>query len=663
MGCGLCAPKAAQYKSSAVSPSGQSVGKAFSEEAHASASRVRPDSWRAGREAPVTASDAAEEAPEGPREGPRDAAEAEPSAQVDLPGMPQGKAAESSPVREPEGKEAKEAAKTEIQVSNCKAEDEKCEPASARVQVPAVRPKSSPKAKASSPKAASSPTEAKEDSSDESVDEEEMEATLRAVASVLTPRRQSEEGKVPEASVPLPPPRKVSAVSGQLAVTARSTRPLYEITSPMSKPQVDSLPFPSVTVSTSTQLLLLKWARWGRNNCRIKQEEQIKSMQHRRFPRSPPPVQLSPQPTPRESIPRGSASGGASPDSSSPRTGAAAWRAGGELGMGTTVHSREGGSPGRAFDLAELREDQRDSMAQQGTRMKLTRGLGGGAAQAHSLGTPGFGVDTPGFPGGSGVASADASVVSSGVASPVKGGVMSPWILEAEALCEETEDEGSPGGGGWGLEPEIDSLLMLEQEILGKRSHAVELHISKDLSPLQPKEEDQPVLDEDELQQVELFEESPSKKSVEAASERLQDTPYSEPHQVPEDLSSALAGFEYVIGEQVSYYSASHGAWMPAKIVERKSRTIYVIDKQMRGCLAKVRASELVSEKEEKSNPVLRAFTMLEKSEKKQKKRPSSARSSTSASSKPRSATPAAPAVTVPGRGRIVRDDFSDEED
>ena len=135
----------------------------------------------------------------------------------------------------------------------------------------------------------------------------------------------------------------------------------------------------------------------------------------RRFPRSPPPVQLSPQPTPRESIPRGSASGGllsilfvssepiitnplihcvcvrsfvfcsgASPDSSPPRTGAAAWRAGGELGqvgvttlpdqkkseeslrfalengvrgMGTTVHSREGGSPGRAFDLAELREE------------------------------------------------------------------------------------------------------------------------------------------------------------------------------------------------------------------------------------------------------------------------------------------------------------------
>ena len=300
----------------------------------------------------------------------------------------------------------------------------------------------------------------------------------------------------------------------------------------------------------------------------------------RRFPRSPPPVQLSPQPTPRESTPRGSASGGllsiffastepiitnplcvcvcvypvllccclgASPDSSPPRTGAAAWRAGGELGqdkcvflpvprchvagsykltestvrfafenvvrgMGTTVHSREGGSPGRAFDLAELREEPASKFSNMQhlvrilhefylayhTDLKLVhvnrssvilwpnrgRGrfkfvlfaqrlfphnlaqdeadswLGRGCSSSTQPGNtwlrscrstelnksqpstvqnaptpPSWTAvsfmwfcseavcgtqDTPGFPGGSGVASADASVVSSGVASPVK---------------------------------------------------------------------------------------------------------------------------------------------------------------------------------------------------------------------------------------------------
>eukprot|EP00434_Breviolum_minutum_P035179 symbB.v1.2.031135.t2/scaffold3581.1/size55290/4 len=661
MGCGLCAPKAARYKSTAVSPSAQSVGKAFSDgEAHAgpSASRGRPDSWRAGREAAPAKSEDSVEAGQGPREGPRDAAEAEPSPQVELPGMPEGRIVQAEICEEPD-----KDVSTQTQAKHDRAEGADRAVLSEPAQ-PAIRPKSSPKSKASSPKAKEKPTE-DEDSSDDSVDEEEMEATLRAVAEVLTPRRQSQARKATEAGaagesctmhgfqrfqtkapVPQPPPvrSKVSTIS------APSTRPLYEITSPMSKPQVEDLPFPPVKVSTSTQLLLLTWARWGRNNCRIKQEEQIKSLQHRRFPRSPPPpVQLSPQPTPRESTP-----GGSSP----PRTGAAAWRAGGELGMGTTVHSREGGSPGRAFDFAELREDQRDSMAQQGTRMRLTRGLGGSAAQAHSLGTPGFGVDTPGFPGGSGVASADASVASSGVASPVK----------AEALCEETEEEGSPGGGGWGLEPELDTLLMLEQEILGKRSQVVEPQVSEDSIKPQKEVEDQAVLDEDELERVEMFEESPSKKSVEAASDRLHETlpspivPDSPEERVYEilelceqqrlcwevqDPSAEFAGSQYVVGEKVSYYSASHGAWMPAKIVERKSRTIYV------------RASELVSENEEKTNPVLRAFTMLEKSEKKQKKRPSSA-TSARASSKPQSG----PAVTVPGsRGRIVRDDFSDDSD
>lgn len=609
MGCGLCAPKV-QNKPSSVSPSAQSVGKAFATDAEAS----RPRSWRA-REAssepegaeggPVGAAAAEAEAAEA-REGPRAAASALSQDQAELPGMPESKAeAEKGKAQEPDVLE------TVLEEEPKQGKMEKTE------------------------KEPTEQTAEGADSSDESVDEEEMEASLRAVAEVLTPRRGNEAGMETKAPMPQPPPVR------QAPISARSSRPLYEITSPMSKPQAELPPFPPVTVSTSTQLLLLTWARWGRNMCRIKQEEQIKSLQHKRFPRSPPPIQLSPQPTPRESSGSGAA----------PRTGAAAWRAGGELGMGTTVHSREGGSPGKAFDLAELREEQRDSMAEQGARMKLTRGLGSSAAQAHSLGTPGFGVDTPGFPGGSGVASADASVASSGVASPVKGGQMSPWILEAEALCEETEEEGSPGGGGWGLEPELDTLLLLEKEI---RSGQREPILPEDITHIK---EDQPVLDEDELQRVEMFEESPKKS--EAGSDRpdrLQEVKSEQPEEPVADPETNASTFEYVVGEKVSYYSASHRAWMPARIVERKSRTIYVIDKQMRGCMAKVRASELVSEAEERNSPVLRAFTMLEKAERR-RKRPSSA-ASTTTSSKPHSP------VTVPGnRGRIVRDDFSDDSD
>ncbi|CAJ1343234.1 unnamed protein product [Effrenium voratum] len=476
-------------------------------------------------------------------------------------------------------------------------------------------------------------------------------ATLRSVAS-LTPRRNSEDGQAAAEALPQPPPeRQNRSTEPKMPKVVQTARPLYEITSPLSAP-LAALPqalFPNVEVSTSTQLLLLTWARWGRNACRIKREETIKEMQHRRFPRSPPPkpVPLSPQPTPR-APPRGESPAESAAESPSRLAGAAAWRAGGQLGMGTTVHSREGGSPGRAaFDLADLREEQRDSMAEQGARMKLTRGLGGSAAQAHSRGTPGFGLDTPGFPGASGAASADASVASSGVASPVtKGGQMSPWLLEAEALCEEeTEDEGSPGGGGWGFEPETDTLLMLEQEILGKRGTTQ--------APVKDQqEEDKPVLDEDELERVEVFEESPTKKNVQGASDRLQQLAEPRPPQEP-----SYSAFEYVVGEKVSYYSSSHGAWMPARIVERKSRTVYIIDKQMRGCLAKVRASELVSEAEERTNHVLRAFTVLET-----RQRPSSAMSSTRASSRPQSPAPAATKLPV-SRGKIVRHDFSDDED
>ncbi|CAE7227096.1 FEN1 [Symbiodinium natans] len=381
----------------------------------------------------------------------------------------------------------------------------------------------------------------------DNVDEWEMEATLPALAVQLrhgeTPGRSSLAKKktaaAPETSwqleeaevcVPVPPvsPAAQASPSGQMSAASEELLHLPlsheagsskagDDNSPLSEPIVQAVskaePFPSdVEVSTSTQLMLLTWARWGRNAWRIKQEDQIKQMQHRRFPRTPAPPRepLSPQPTPRERLTETPGSTPSGSPASRPRTGAAAWRAGGELGMGTTVHSREGRSEGRderndRFAFAELREEQRDSMAQQGARTKLVRALGGNAATAHSTGTPGFGVDTPGFPA-SGAASADASVASSGVASPVKGGQMSPWILEAEALCEESEEDASPGGG-WSLDPGPDNLLVIEEELHGQQ---------KKVEPAAQANEDQEVLDEDELERVEMFEESPSKKSTQA---------------------------------------------------------------------------------------------------------------------------------------------------
>ncbi|CAE7425090.1 FEN1 [Symbiodinium sp. CCMP2592] len=352
--------------------------------------------------------------------------------------------------------------------------------------------------------------------------------------------------------------------------------------------------------------------------------------------------------------------------------------------MGTTVHSREGrevreGRDDRGFAFAELREEQRDSMAQQGARTKLVRALGGSAATAHSTGTPGFGVDTPGFPGASGAASADASVVSSGVASPVKGGQMSPWILEAEALCEARAVNARLAPRSWAPFSEVALGNRGEEipcfHIVKQRSDNLLLSIEEELrqpgkaekvaEPPQPPEpavqaNDDHVLDEDELERVEMFEESPSKKSAQEKTSPPHDpAARAAEEKPPAKDDSAHQPFEYMVGEKVSYYSSSHGAWMPARIVERKSRTIYVIDKQMRGCLAKVRASELVSEREEEKNPVLRAFDVLEvhaRAPSNRQTRPTSAtRSGSSPKGRSGSPSPATPTRLPGNRGKVTK--------
>jgi len=662
MGCGMCAPKSSQYRAAAVSPTGgkgktlpaDAAVDSVSTEGHFRKAKAKGKA-KAREGATVPAPERCERLPTPPSPGPREAAEAAPGEALELPG------AALPPELE----------LTALPICQEESPGEQAAPQGAAHADSAAEHRSSPSQREggsitdATELRKASPAKNSQEWSDDESEEEDLEAAMRAAASVLTPRSGT--------GAPLEPASQPSEPSrGAGAVTPRSLGVLYG--------------FPDdVDLSTSAQLILLRWARWGRNSWRCKEEEKIKAMQHMKFPRSsrppPPQVVLSPQPTPTGTPRAEEKSSASSPPKQQPQlTGAARLRAGGAASLGDTITSRDGWVRHSASaDLFDgLREEQRDSMDEQGTRVKLTQGLGAAAATAFSTGTPGFGTDTPGFPvshsgAASGTASMDASVASSGVASPVKGGQLSPWILEAEALVEENEDDDSPCGpaapaAAWALEPSADSLLLsLEEELLGpseKEARAAQPPPKVEEYDVDASEA-APALDMDELDQVQMFQESPKKKALEAEKPEEKHSSNSEVQTEEPSKPLDVEPPGYKVGELVSYFSASHNAWMPARVVERKSRSIYLVDKQMRGCLSKVKASDLVSEREEKANPVLRAFTAFtafeERSVKDQPKAGSGVKSPGSSSTRASTGSQS-PAATRP-RGKVVRDDFSDDSD
>lgn len=581
-------------------------------------------------------------------------------------------------------------------------------------------------------------------------------------------------------TAPEPPPEEPP-----LDVDAELDRALAQLTAEISSSA--RVVLPDVEVSPESREMISTWARWGRNSLRMREEIRIKELQHVKYPkqhrqRPPATPPLSPQSTPRATTPRQQSKDALNSTLGRMDSTPGRMSARGQHGEHVASRSaRKGPRPSSIFE--ELVQDQRETMAETGARMRLTSTLGPGAAQANSTGTPGFGVATPGF-AASGIqsrasASGTASVASSGVASPMAGGAISPWLLEAEALVnEDSGDEPPHIAAAWGLGPllleeipeaDVPEFKALKSPLKGFRGFGF------DLPAPQQEQEEQELADDDddELNQVSMFVESPQK----SVPTRLPpppeepapdiDDPVDDPVEPPErrrrqrtpggsragskraggqlaesnhgspssedsscrglsfeaqyaevlSTSSTAVGsqaYEYEVGEKVAYWSRSACSWLPAVVVERRSRRVYLIDKQGRGCHAKVRASELVSRAETDADPVLRGLQALGEGS---ASRPTSACSAKSARAgggggeSPRFHTPQAPArasapspatlrqltprtgaaalqqmtprtgkealqqltprargaalgqMTPRTRGRIVRDDFSDDSD
>eukprot|EP00929_Paragymnodinium_shiwhaense_P071172 TRINITY_DN36194_c0_g1_i1.p1 TRINITY_DN36194_c0_g1~~TRINITY_DN36194_c0_g1_i1.p1 ORF type:complete len:819 (+),score=160.10 TRINITY_DN36194_c0_g1_i1:285-2741(+) len=419
--------------------------------------------------------------------------------------------------------------------------------------------------------------------------------------------------------------------------------------------------FPQVEVAFATRKLLLTWARWGRNSLRIQKEEKLKALQHVRYPRTVPIV-ISPQPTP-QSTPRGN-SGRSAPAALTPAKSLLAERsrwaasAGNPVGRGELARRQPGGDK-RSFLFDTLKEEQQEEMDAQDMKLKLCSKFGvDPKASTPSSSTPGFGQETPNFVGaqsrGSASASIAASIMSSGVASPQANGQVSPWLLEAEALvCNTSEEEDNVDVlktgkekvktlAAWGFAPE--AVTLPNTYVGGGGNQSRSSFGGGGLAICKEEELEEAIEDDDELGQVGVFVHSPQTNAVEVSASpslrtaaSFEEPRYStRPSKAPEQPQAVYASSpkssaspastgnkeaavdailkqlpQYSPGQAVKYWSGSKGIWMPARIVERKSATVYLVDKQMRGCFSKVKITELMSAEEEKRNRILKAMSVF----------------------------------------------------
>eukprot|EP00746_Dinoflagellata_sp_MGD_P010011 gnl/MRDRNA2_/MRDRNA2_120537_c0_seq1.p1 gnl/MRDRNA2_/MRDRNA2_120537_c0~~gnl/MRDRNA2_/MRDRNA2_120537_c0_seq1.p1 ORF type:complete len:499 (+),score=84.42 gnl/MRDRNA2_/MRDRNA2_120537_c0_seq1:74-1570(+) len=418
--------------------------------------------------------------------------------------------------------------------------------------------------------------------------------------------------------------RSVPTRTGSMPVSAGvSTVPAF------NEPSFSVPPPPDIEVPVCARALLMTWARWGRNSLHFRQEQEWKSaLQRQRHPRRP---SLSPQPTPRGNAHTATSSGSrdvatpercpsrevASPGST--RSKGAGWTQESQRGVVTRRTSQRAPDDGGGSFLEEMKQEQRRQMNAQGVKLQLKKTLPGSSVEASTThgDTPNFGIGTPGFASSaqtSAYASARSTACSSGRVTPLVKGQMSPWIMEAQPDRDHRpeHDDGLEPGVAW----ENDSLRLTLGPSAPREEHSCAM-------PAVQEEEDSTNLVYDELEQAtqEALKQTDEKKILARC----------EPTQ-------AIEGQE----ELVQYWSDSRNDWRPAKLISHEGDGVFIIDKQMSGCFAKVHKSDLLWQSEQNQNHVLRLLCDLEQS---------------------REPPPPPPQPENYGPGKIVRDDLSDDSD
>jgi len=377
----------------------------------------------------------------------------------------------------------------------------------------------------------------------------------------------------------------------------------------VAAPSVD---FPTVDVSLCSRAMLLAWVRGAKLSLRQEKERWIKELTHinyRKLRKAEPAIspQATPRATPRQT-PRKSSRSKSPRENRTPRG-----RRGGR-GDGRRKRQEE---PPTSF-LAEMATKRQDQVQEIHARGALQKTLPGGGAAQTAAGTPGFGAATPGFGAGG-------RATPGNVPSPLGPGPVSPGSPLTRsprgslATVEEHAPVRRPVTQGWG---ELSRLQEPQEKLPEWKGLAasVEEAIDDSFDELDrvmwsagPQPPAQAQVRPDAVAGLPARDSGTPEEAMQAESVGIVEAGAAAskpvvPDGVGSDSSACTtprAAKAFQVGDQVEYWSSSQKRWFPATVIEILSKGVVAIDKQNKGCRAKVRASELVRLVERRADRML----------------------------------------------------------